>query len=115
MFRYTRLGQARIVPGDQANGPGVPIEGNYVQGVGIVRASGVVDVLGAVQENPSLSGHWRAVASLDGKYPSVDFRQGLWSMTPGRSDFKTRKEAATWLLGVHDARSAWFAEAEREG
>lgn len=115
-FKYAKLGQARMVPSDQADGPGVPIPGNYVYGVGLARAvPGGSDAIGAVQENPCLKGEWRAVVSVDGKYPPVNFKRGLWSMTPGRSGFRTRKEAATWLLGVHDARQAWFTEAIEEG
>lgn len=116
-FVHVPLGRARIVPGDQHDGPGEVIEPPnwiYMVKLGDGLSSGAV--IGAVQRNPCVPNEWRAVAATrDGRLPKIDFRQGLWSLTPGRSGFRTRKEACVWLLGVRDARSVWFDEAEREG
>lgn len=114
-FKYTRLGKARIVPSDDYDGPGVAIyPDNWITGVRLDYGNDRTNpVIGAVQENPSVPGHWRAVVSTDGNYPAVDFKQGLWPLTPGRSGFKTRRDACLWLAGVYDARSPWFAEALR--
>lgn len=106
-FKYIPLGVARIVDGD---GTSHPIEGNYIHGVKLVTADGSDPVLGLVQENPSLTNKWRAVAARGDTFPAVDYERGVWLMEPGRSDFGSKREAAVWLLGTHDARQAWFTE-----
>lgn len=111
-FKYVKLGVARMVPSDQHDGPGVPIEGNYIYGVKQVNRDGSTVVLGLVQENPSLPGRHIAVAAYsDGVFPAVDFKRGLWEMTPSRNGFTSRRMAAVWLVGARDARQAWFTEA----
>lgn len=110
-FQYIKLGVARIVDGD---GVSHPIAGNFIYGVKLKTADGRGQVLGLVQENPSLTNKWRAVAAQqDDRFPSVDFTRGVWLMEPGRSDFGSRREAAVWLLGASDARQVWFKEGEK--
>lgn len=114
-FEYVKLGAALMVPGDQPDGPGVPIEGNYVWGVKGVRPDGATYVLGVVQENPSVPGYFRAVAAPGDTFPAIDFKRGVWEMTPGRSGFLNKRTAAIWLLGAYDARQAWFTYSMENG
>jgi hypothetical protein len=108
-FEYIRLGVACFVDGE---GTLRPITGNYIQGVKVKVRDGRALVLGLVQENPSVPGDWRAVAATSDSFPAVNYEQGLWPMTPGRSGFRSRRAACLWLLGVHDARQAWFKAGE---
>lgn len=106
-FKYVTLGVARIVDGD---GTSHPIEGNYIYGVKRVTADGKGQVLGLVQENPSLKNKWRAVAALGDTFPPINYERGVWDMTPGHSDFGSKREAAVWLAGAYDARQPWFTQ-----
>lgn len=104
-FRYTRLALAVFVDGDDRRHP---IPGNWIYGVTIGEGEHR-RVLGLVQMNPSIENEWRAVAAADpSHFPAVDPERGVWPLTPGRSGFRTRKEASVWLLGASDARSAWW-------
>lgn len=105
-FEYVKLGVARII---DERGTSHPIEGNYIYGV---KERGTGRVLGLVQENPSLPNKWRAVAATGSTFPAVDYERGVWQMTPGRSDFGSKREASVWLLGASDARQSWFSEGE---
>jgi hypothetical protein len=108
-FTYTKLSQTSMIDADDRR---VPLTGNFIFGVTTGEGEHL-RVLGLVQPNPSFPNQWRAVVSLDPKsYPTVDYDKGLWQMTPGRSGFGSKREAAVWLLGASDAtQTAWFATA----
>lgn len=110
-FTYVKLGVARIVDDNDVSHP---IEGNYIWGVKVKSAysDNGGRVLGLVQENPSLRNVWVAVAAMGDTFPHVDLEKGLWSMTPGRNGFGSKREAAVWLQGVHDTRQSWFRNGE---
>lgn len=109
-FTYVDMGQATMIDEDDRE---YPVKGSRIYGVKTrpMRNSGIPSVvLGLVQVNP-ITRDWRAVAAhADGVFPAVKMSAGLWPMHPGRSGFKSRKEACVWLLGAHDARQAWFTE-----
>lgn len=112
-FTYISLGQTPFIDND---GNRCPLPGVRIYGV---RAGEGADrrVLGLVQANPSpgLPNQWRAVAAIDPRrFPKVDFDRGLWEMTPGRSGFGSKREAAVWMLGVSDTMQTWFKDAELE-
>lgn len=110
-FTYTDRGQAQMIDADDKP---IPIRGVRLYGVQTrpVKGSGVTPiVLGLVQIN-QCTGKWRAVAATGDTFPQTDSRKGAWRLDPGRNDFRTRREAAVWLLGAHDAQQAWFREGE---
>lgn len=107
-FTYVKLGIARIIDEDDVSHP---IEGCYIWGVRIRTDAGPGRVLGLVQNHPTLTNQWHAVASLGGDtFPAVDFNKGLWQMTPGCSGFGSKREASVWLKGASDARQPWFTQ-----
>lgn len=112
-FTYTNLGQLSFTDND---GERHPLPGVRIYGVSTGEGEHR-RVLGLVQANPApeLPNQWRAVAALDSKrFPAVDFDRGLWEMTPGRSGFGSKREAAVWMLGVSDTTQTWFKDAELE-